>query len=62
LDRRGIEVDVQLVEGAAREPLWASITKRSPVYRVYQDRAAGHREIPVFVLAAKDGSQLSAPE
>ncbi len=62
LARRDIEVDVQLAEGAAREPLWASITKRSPVYLVYQERAAGHREIPVFVLNAKDGTQLSAPE
>ena len=62
LARRGIEVDVELAEGAAREPLWESITKRSPVYLVYQERAAGRREIPVFVLTAKQGTPLTAPE
>lgn len=60
-DRREIEVDVELLEGAAREPLWKSITERSPVYLAYQERARKHREIPVFVLTAKDGSSLSAP-
>ena len=54
LARRSIEVDVELAEGAAREPLWESITQRSPVYRVYQERAAGRREIPVFVLSSSD--------
>lgn len=60
--RREIEVDVELVEGSAREPLWKSITERSPVYLTYQERARRHREIPVFVLTAKDGTQLEAPE
>ena len=60
-DRREIDVDVELFEGAAREPLWKSITDRSPVYLAYQERARTHREIPVFVLTAKDGTQLTAP-
>lgn len=60
-DRREIEVDVELLEGAAREPLWKTITERSPVYISYQERAKAHREIPVFVLKAKDGTALSAP-
>ncbi len=61
-ERREIPVDVQLLEGSAREPLWKTITERSPVYLAYQTRAAEHREIPVFVLVAKDGTQLEAPE
>lgn len=61
IDRREVDVDVILVEGEARVPLWASITKRSPVYLTYQQRARAHREIPVFVLTAKDGTPLSAP-
>jgi deazaflavin-dependent oxidoreductase (nitroreductase family) len=60
LDRRDISVDVALAEGAERERLWASITARSPVYAVYQQRAAAHREIPVFVLSARDGRPLSS--
>ena len=61
IDRRAVEVEVTLVEGAARDPLWESITRRSPVYLAYQERALAHREIPVFSLRAKDGSQLTAP-
>ena len=49
---------VALAAGAERERLWSSITARSPVYLSYQKRAAGHREIPVFVLSARDGSAL----
>ena len=60
-DRRAIPVDVELLEGTARDPLWKSITTRSPVYLAYQERAAGHREIPVFVLTAKDRTALTAP-
>lgn len=60
-ERREVEVDVKLVEGAARAPLWSSITARSPVYLEYQKRAAAHREIPVFELTARDGSALEAP-
>lgn len=60
-DRREIEVDVEVAQGPNREPLWDSITKRSPVYLDYQRRAQKHRELPVFVLTAKDGTSLSAP-
>ena len=60
--RREIAVDVELVEGSARDPLWKSITERSPVYLVYQERARAAREIPVFVLTAKDGTELTAPD
>ena len=59
--RREIAVDVTLLEGSARDPLWKTITERSPVYLAYQERAAQHREIPVFVLVAKDGTPLEAP-
>jgi deazaflavin-dependent oxidoreductase (nitroreductase family) len=61
IDRHEVKVEVVLAEGASREPLWASITKRSPVYLEYASRAAESREIPVFILTAKDGSALSAP-
>ena len=61
IDRREVEVDVELAEGDDREPLWESITTRSPVYLAYQERAAVHREIPLFILTAKDGTKLSAP-
>ena len=61
-ERREIPVDVQLLEGASREPLWKTITERAPVYLAYQARAEKHREIPVFVLVAKDGTHLEAPE
>lgn len=60
-DRRAIDVDVEVLEGTTRDPLWKSITTRSPVYLVYQERAAAHREIPVFALRAKDGTRLTAP-
>jgi len=59
IDRR--EVEVELAEGSSREPLWESITKRSPVYLAYQERAAAYREIPLFILTAKDRTKLSAP-
>jgi deazaflavin-dependent oxidoreductase (nitroreductase family) len=61
IDRRAVDVEVELAEGATRESLWASITARSPIYLEYQRRAAAHREIPVFMLTAKDGTRLSAP-
>ncbi len=60
-ERRAIDVDVELVEGTEREPLWASITARAPIYLVYQKTALEHREIPVFRLTARDGTQLTAP-
>jgi deazaflavin-dependent oxidoreductase (nitroreductase family) len=61
IDRRERAVDVELAEGSERKPLWESITKRSPIYLAYQERAAAHREIPVFILTAKDRTKLSAP-
>ena len=59
--RREIEVDVELVEGPDRATLWASVTARSPIYLVYQERALEHREIPLFRLTARDGTALTAP-
>lgn len=60
-ERREIEVEVELLTGEPRAPIWASITTRSPVYLEYQKRAAAHREIPVFELTARDGTKLDAP-
>jgi deazaflavin-dependent oxidoreductase (nitroreductase family) len=60
--RREIEVEVKLAEGPDRDPLWKSITERSPVYLDYQERAKATREIPVFILTAVDGTELEAPE
>jgi len=59
--RREVPVAVELVGGARRDALWKTITARSPVYLVYQRRAANHREIPVFLLRAVDGTALDAP-
>lgn len=58
LRRREIAVEAKVAEGDERARLWESITARSPVYLTYQKRADGHREIPVFVLTARDGSSL----
>lgn len=58
LRRRSVDVEAKIATGSERELLWGSITTRSPVYLTYQKRAAGHREIPVFVLSARDGSSL----
>ena len=58
LRRRSVAVDAKIATGAERELLWGSITTRSPVYLTYQKRAAGHRELPVFILSARDGSSL----
>ncbi len=58
--RREHRVRVRLLEGAEREPLWKEIVRRSPVYEQYQQRAARHREIPVFVLEREDGGPLRA--
>ena len=60
-ERREIAVEARLVEGSERDVLWKSITERSPVYLSYQERARAHREIPVFLLVARDGTTLSAP-
>ena len=56
--RRSVAVAAEVAAGRERETLWESITKRSPVYLTYQKRADGHREIPIFVLTARDGSSL----
>lgn len=58
LRRRSVAVEAKIAEGSERATLWESITTRSPVYLTYQKRADGHREIPVFVLTARDGSSL----
>lgn len=61
IDRREVEVTAHVAEHEERVPLWESITRRSPVYLEYQERARAHRELPVFVLEAKDGTPLDAP-
>lgn len=58
LRRQSIRVEAHVATAAERAALWESITTRSPVYLAYQKRAEGHREIPVFVLTARDGSSL----
>jgi deazaflavin-dependent oxidoreductase (nitroreductase family) len=58
LRRQSIVVESRVATGDERALLWDSITARSPVYRTYQERAKDHREIPVFVLSARDGSSL----
>lgn len=58
LRRQSIAVEAKVASGDERTRLWDSITVRSPVYQTYQKRATGHREIPVFVLSARDGSSL----
>ena len=58
LRRQSISIEAKVATGNERELLWSSITTRSPVYLTYQKRAAGHRELPVFVLSARDGSSL----
>lgn len=52
--RRARRVRARLAAGAEREALWRPITEQAPVYLTYEKRAAGHREIPVFVLEAID--------
>jgi deazaflavin-dependent oxidoreductase (nitroreductase family) len=58
LRRQSIAVEAKVATGDERALLWDSITARSPVYLTYQKRATGHREIPIFVLSARDGSSL----
>lgn len=60
-ERREVPVTGEVAEGDQRAALWKTITERSPVYLVYQERAQGHREIPVFILRSKDGRALDAP-
>ncbi len=61
LDRRRFEVEARLVEAGERAQLWELLTRRAPVYQSYAERARGHREIPVFELARRDGAALEAP-
>ncbi|MBW2266974.1 MAG: nitroreductase family deazaflavin-dependent oxidoreductase [Deltaproteobacteria bacterium] len=50
VNRRARRVRAQLATGEERAALWQSIAEQAPVYLTYEKRAAGHREIPVFVL------------
>ena len=52
LARQARPVQARIASGAEREGLWAQITARAPVYLEYQERARGHREIPVVILDA----------
>lgn len=52
--RRVRRVRARLASGEERAALWAPITEQAPVYLTYEKRAAGHREIPVFVLETLD--------
>ena len=61
VDRREHRVRTRLAEGEERARLWREIVLRSPIYGVYQERAKGHREIPVFVLERADGGAFEAP-
>jgi deazaflavin-dependent oxidoreductase (nitroreductase family) len=53
LRRRGRSVTARQAAGEERARLWRAIVDRSPVYARYQERAAPHREIPVFVLEGR---------
>jgi deazaflavin-dependent oxidoreductase (nitroreductase family) len=57
--RREHRVRARLARGDERARLWQTIAQRSPVYVRYQERAKGHREIPVFVLERADGGPLA---
>lgn len=48
--RRHRRVRARLTAGDERASLWRPITEQAPVYLTYEKRAAGHREIPVFLL------------
>ena len=58
LHRREHRVRARLSEGEERARLWKEIVERAPVYAEYQERARGHREIPVFVLERSDGKEF----
>jgi len=59
VQRREQSVRTRLAEGEERAVLWKSISERSPVYAVYQKRAAKHREIPIFVIERNDASPVT---
>lgn len=62
VNRSDYEVDVSLLEGSEREPVWEALCERAPIYVTYQQRADRHgREIPVFALTRKDGGALRPP-
>jgi len=56
--RRVHEVVTHVAHGDERAALWGPITARAPVYLEYQQRAEGHREIPVFVIQGVDAEAL----
>ncbi|MCH2169548.1 nitroreductase family deazaflavin-dependent oxidoreductase [Myxococcota bacterium] len=58
IHRRTHEVVARLAQGDERASLWGPITARAPVYLEYQQRAEGHREIPVFVIQGVDIASL----
>lgn len=55
LRRREVKVLANVAEGDERARLWGSISARAPIYTAYQERARGHREIPVIVLQRANG-------
>jgi len=52
VDRQSHPVIARLAADSEREKLWTAITQLAPIYLDYAERADGHREIPVFVLAS----------
>ena len=48
LHRHTTSVSAEVLDGPAKEPLWAMITARAPVFATFQ--AAVQRDIPVVVL------------
>ncbi len=55
LRRRAQTVRARFASGEERASLWKSITLRAPIYLEYEERARGHREIPLVIL---DGAEL----
>jgi deazaflavin-dependent oxidoreductase (nitroreductase family) len=55
LRRRAQAVRARIATGDERAALWKSITERPAIYLEYQERARGHREIPVVIL---DGARV----
>ena len=51
MNRRERAIRVRMAEGEERERYWKTIVDISPVYGVYEKRAARHgRELPVFLM------------
>ena len=48
--RRRHRKRARIAAGEERAGLWREISARAPVYLDYQERARGHREIPVVIL------------